>query len=82
MGRGRVLSVDHIPSSEPAIRATPASYRTVGTPKAFSGPMRPEVKRAMQMLHEMPPFAREREIASGRYSQFSPAEKELLRSVN
>jgi len=54
----------------------------VGTAKAFTGPLRPEVKRAMQMLHEMPPYAREREIASGRYSQFSEAEKELLRRVN
>jgi hypothetical protein len=30
----------------------------------------------------MPPFAREREIETGRYSHFSPEERELLRSMN
>jgi hypothetical protein len=29
----------------------------------------------------MPPFAREREIETGRYSHYSPQEKQLLRSV-
>jgi hypothetical protein len=43
--------------------------------------MRPEVIRAMAMLREMPPYAREREIETGRYSQFSPQEKALLRTV-
>jgi hypothetical protein len=30
----------------------------------------------------MPPFAREREIETGRYRHFSPEEWELLRSIN
>jgi hypothetical protein len=30
----------------------------------------------------MPPFAREREIETGRYSHFSLEERELLRSIN
>jgi hypothetical protein len=30
----------------------------------------------------MPPFAREREIETGRYSHFLPEERELLRSIN
>jgi hypothetical protein len=30
----------------------------------------------------MPPFAREREIETGRYGRFSPEERELLRSLN
>jgi hypothetical protein len=33
-------------------------------------------------LREMPPFARQREIDHGRYSNFSPDEKELLRSLS
>ena len=73
--RGRVMSEDHIV-------ATQASYRTAVPAKTVYGPMSPELKRAMQMLHEMPPFAREREIATGRYSHFTAQEKQLLRSVN
>jgi hypothetical protein len=37
---------------------------------------------AMRTLREMPPFAREREIDHGRYSNFSPEERELLRNLN
>jgi predicted metal-dependent hydrolase len=40
------------------------------------------VQKAMQALREMPPFAREREIDSGRYSHFSQEDKELLRTAN
>jgi hypothetical protein len=43
---------------------------------------RPEVRKAMRALREMPPFAREREIDFGRYSSFSPEEQELLRSLD
>jgi hypothetical protein len=35
----------------------------------------------MRALREMPPFARQREIETGRFSHFAPQEKELLRSV-
>jgi hypothetical protein len=31
-------------------------------------------------LHNMPPFAREREIATGRYSRFSDEDKQILRN--
>jgi hypothetical protein len=34
----------------------------------------------LQRLREMPPFAREREIETGRYSQFSSEEKHILRN--
>jgi len=44
-------------------------------------PLGPEVQHAMRALREMPPFAREREIETGRYSHFSAQEKEILRSV-
>jgi hypothetical protein len=46
-----------------------------------SAPLRPEVLNAMRQLREMPPFAREREIDTGRYSHFSPEERELLRNL-
>jgi hypothetical protein len=45
-----------------------------------SAPRR-EVLIAMRVLHEMPPFAREREIEHGRYSHFSPEEREMLRNA-
>jgi hypothetical protein len=47
-----------------------------------STPPRREVLNAMRALRGMPPFAREREIDLGRYSQFSPAERELLKSLD
>jgi hypothetical protein len=47
-----------------------------------SAPPRREVLKAMRALREMPPFAREREIDYGRYSHFSPRERELLRNVD
>jgi hypothetical protein len=36
----------------------------------------------MRALREMPPFAREREIDHGRYSHFSPEERDLLRHLD
>jgi hypothetical protein len=77
--RPQVRSVDRMftsPSADRVIRrnAEQAGARTVA-------PVRPEVQRARQRLQQMPPFAREREI-EGRYSQFSPEEKEMLRNGN
>jgi len=46
-----------------------------------SAPPRREVLNAMRALREMPPFAREREIEQGRYSYFSPEEREMLRNA-
>jgi hypothetical protein len=40
------------------------------------------VLKAMRALREMPPFAREREIDFGRYSNFSPQEQEILRKLD
>jgi hypothetical protein len=71
---GRVISVDRI-------TATPANYRPVASTRPLYGQLRPEVIRAMATLREMPPYVREREIETGRYSQFSPQEKALLRTV-
>jgi hypothetical protein len=50
-----------------------------GTTQADT-PLRPEVQKALQRLREMPPFAREREIETGRYRQFSSEEKQILRN--
>jgi len=72
--------------------ATPASYRVArpNAARAANGdgaagqsntpPLRPEMQRAVERLHNMPPFAREREIETGRYSRFSPADKQILRN--
>jgi hypothetical protein len=73
--RPRVLSVD-------PMMATPAAYR-VTRPDAARGsnaPLRPELQRAQERLRNMPPFAREREINSGRYSRFSTEDKQILRN--
>jgi hypothetical protein len=47
----------------------------------LSSSQRQEVLGAVNRLREMPPFAREREIDSGRYSNFSPEERELLKQL-
>lgn len=62
--------------------ATQSNYRVVQRATQEDPALRPEVRHAMHALREMPPFAREREIATGRYSDFSPQEKEFLRSLN
>jgi hypothetical protein len=64
------------------ITATPSSYRVAKPSKQHDPALRPEVQHAIRELREMPPFAREREIETGRYSHYSPQEKQLLRSVN
>ena len=61
--------------------ATPSSYHVANPTKQHGTALRPEVQHAMRELREMPPFAREREIETGRYSHYSPQEKQLLRSV-
>ena len=61
--------------------AKPSSYRVTQSDKLQNQRLRPEVQHAMQALREMPPFVREREIETGRYSHFTPQEREILRSV-
>jgi len=71
--------------------ATPASYRVArpnaaraanggGAAAQSDAPLRPEMRRAVERLREMPPFAREREIETGRYRQFSAEDKQILRN--
>jgi hypothetical protein len=67
------------PASASTSEAGPAIISD-GQLERFSAPRR-EVLNAMRVLHEMPPFAREREIEHGRYSNFSPEEREMLRNA-
>ena len=60
--------------------ATAVAFRLPAAEPATAA-LRPEVLNAMRALHEMPPFAREREIEHGRYSHFSPEEREMLRNA-
>ena len=72
------------------LMATPSSYRSVepNTNRASGGratrrgdaPGRPEIERALERLQNMPPFARERELETGRYRQFSAEDKQILRN--
>jgi hypothetical protein len=67
------------PDAAGASEAAPA-ITSNGQLERSSAPRR-EVLNAMRALHEMPPFAREREIEHGRYSHFSPDEREMLRNA-
>jgi hypothetical protein len=40
------------------------------------------MQNAVNALRAMPPDARERAIQSGRFSQYSPQEQEMLRGVS
>ena len=60
--------------------ATPTSYHVVRT-NLTTGHLSPTMQNAVHHLENMPPFAREREIDTGRYSHFTPAEKQILRNV-
>jgi hypothetical protein len=73
------------PSGSQAASSIPAHFTTAQAPTEQAivkagAPLRPEMQKALQRLSEMPPFAREREIETGRYSQFSAGEKQILRN--
>jgi hypothetical protein len=68
------------PSSYLAARSMPERSTTERTTQQADTPLRPEMQKALQRLREMPPFAREREIETGRYRQFSSEEKKILRN--
>jgi hypothetical protein len=71
---GPTLSIDRI-------TATPSNYQVAHSTTQQNPPVRPEVQSAMRALREMPPFARQREIETGRYSHFSAEEREILRNL-
>ena len=69
------------PSSYRAARSIPDRSTTQwATPQADAA-LRGEIQKALQRLREMPPFAFEREIETGRYRQFSSEEKQILRNA-
>ena len=68
------------PSANGVNMVRAAAFRSPAAEPATAAPRR-EVLNAMRTLHEMPPFAREREIEHGRYSHFSPEEREMLRNA-
>jgi hypothetical protein len=81
--RGPVPSLDTTsvtPISYRAARSIPERSTTGRSTSQSDAPLRPEMQKALQRLREMPPFAREREIETGRYRQFSPEEKQILRN--
>jgi hypothetical protein len=54
-------------------------FRGVGTQFNSLPPERRQaVRNAIESLRAMPPGAREREIQSGRFGQFSPQERQIL----
>jgi hypothetical protein len=69
-----------IPADSTEEGATAERLTTERAAAQANAPLRPEVQKALQRLREMPPFAREREIETGRYRQFSPEEKQILRN--
>jgi len=82
--RRPVVSVDRIgvtPSSYRAARSIPDRSTTQWASPQADAALRPEMQKALQRLREMPPFAFEREIETGRYRQFSSEEKQILRNA-
>lgn len=69
-----------VPAHITTVRATTGRATGEKDIAQANAPLRPEVQKALQQLREMPPFAREREIETGRYSRFSAAEKQILRN--
>jgi hypothetical protein len=55
------------------------SYRPPSSPSPQIGNVRPAVQNVIRALRAMPPAARERQLASGRYSGFSQKEMEFVR---
>jgi hypothetical protein len=61
--------------------ATPNSLRAAPADAKSYSSLSPEMQKAVRALREMPPFAREREINTGRYSHFSAENKQILRNA-
>jgi hypothetical protein len=59
----------------------PPDRYTSATAKAQFDQLRPEVQNVIRALRAMPPDARLREIASGRYRNLSPQELEAVISL-
>src|SRR5271166_2726848 len=62
-----------------AIAAKPVSYKPANSTTRQLPPLRPEVQNVIRALRGMPPGARERQIDSGRYSNLTPKELQIVR---
>lgn len=80
MTAGSYRAAGSIPAHYTTVRATTERATVERAAAQADVPLRPEVQKALQRLREMPPFAREREIETGRYRQFSTEEKQVLRN--
>jgi len=76
-----VLSVDRISATTTSNASTTRQVQAATFTTQANSSLRPQLQHAMQELREMPPFARDREIETGRYSHFSAQEREILRQV-
>jgi hypothetical protein len=76
-----IVAAAYRSSAPPEATGTTGSVTGSRSEQSFAS-LRPEVLKAMRALREMPPFAREREIDFGRYSNFSFKERELLRNMD
>ncbi|HME11193.1 MAG TPA: hypothetical protein VKG25_29320 [Bryobacteraceae bacterium] len=62
-----------------AVTATSSNYRPASSTARQLPPLRPEVQNVIRALRAMPPWARERQIDSGRYSNLTPQELQIVR---
>jgi hypothetical protein len=62
-------------------QAFAASYQTASSTTKQLAALRPQARNVMRALLAMPPEARQRQVESGRYSNFSPEEQELFRKA-
>ena len=69
------------PDVEPPIDSDPEAARATKL-VVYRLPIRREVQNAANALGRMPPSARQRWLASGRYSSFSVEEREILRRIS
>ncbi|HVP54746.1 MAG TPA: hypothetical protein VMU45_07095, partial [Candidatus Eisenbacteria bacterium] len=60
---------------------TPGSYRSSYSAASQLPPLRPAVQNVIRALLSMPPAARQRQIDSGRYSNLTPQELQIVRYV-
>jgi hypothetical protein len=62
--------------------ATASNYRLAHSATRPLPPPRQEVQNAIRAVGEMPPYAFQRRIDSGRYSNFTPEERQLVDSAS
>ena len=73
-----LLNAMTAPTPDVASDHLPANSATQQIPSG----VRPRVRNAIDALRAMPPDARERQLNSGRYDNFSPEERELLNNAS